>query len=86
MSKNTNRKKNQMSFFEARIDVERLIPREEMDPEDCESGPMGEYWIEIEANDPGTAEELALDWFYDGHPINFPEHFGISVSVWRQQP
>jgi hypothetical protein len=75
-----------MAYYDVRITAERNLPCDQLDPEDRASGPVGEYWIEIEAGDDYAAEDLGLEWFHDVHPINVPEDFRIGVYVQRLRP
>jgi hypothetical protein len=73
-------------LFNVEIRVEWQVPRDQLCPEDRERGPVGEYWIELAADDPQTAEDLGLEWFNDHYAPVEPENYRISPVVHRLRP
>lgn len=73
-----------MAYFNVCVLVERNVPREQLDPEDAERGPVGEYWVEVETDSGGlVAEVLGLEWFHDIYQFARPEDHRVSVRVMR---
>jgi len=74
-----------MAFYEVCVLVERNVPVEQLEPEDAERGPLGEYWYEIETdNGAMVAEVHGLECFHDVHQFANPEHHRVSVRVLKQ--
>jgi hypothetical protein len=73
-----------MAFFEVCVTADCIVRRDQMDPDDRKAGPVGEYYVELEASDGNTAEELGLDWFHDHHAVTVPEHYRITAHARRQ--
>ena len=72
-------------FYDVCVLVERNVPVEQLEPEDREHGPVGEYWLDdIEANDPERAECHGLEWFNDIYQFANPDDHRLSVRVLRK--
>lgn len=71
-----------MTAYNVEIRVKRLVPRAELHPDDRRSGPIGEYYWPVEADNPEAACEAGLDWFHNHHAIAVLDDHEISTVAW----
>lgn len=74
-----------MAYYDVCVTVERNVPVEQLEPEDAERGPLGEYWVEIETSSGAMVAEChGLEWFNDIYQFANPDHHRVSVRVLKQ--